>query len=106
MFAHGIGILPLICQLKAEFPAVEQPWHANDAGAGGKFDGTRSMFLRLDEIGPDFGYCPEPLKSMLAAQEHNLEAAEKAFSDLEFKVTTGSRYLGGFIGEDDALRAS
>jgi hypothetical protein len=38
MFAYGIGMLPLICQLKTEFPQVEQPWYANDAGASTKFD--------------------------------------------------------------------
>ena len=34
--------------------------------------------------------------------QHNLEDAETAFADLDFKVTTGSRDLGGFIGEMDA----
>jgi hypothetical protein len=33
MFGYGIGILPLICRLKHEFPAVKQPWYANDAGS-------------------------------------------------------------------------
>jgi hypothetical protein len=36
MFAFGIGILPLIRQLKVEFPQVEQPWYADDARAGAK----------------------------------------------------------------------
>jgi hypothetical protein len=35
MFGYGIGILPLICKLTLEFPAVKQPWYyADDAGAG------------------------------------------------------------------------
>jgi hypothetical protein len=43
MFAYGIGILTLIHQLKKEFPLlVEQPWYADDDGAGGKFDRIRS----------------------------------------------------------------
>ena len=32
-------------------------------------------------------------------QEHSKEAAEIAFKDLGFTIVTGSRYLGGFIGE-------
>ena len=32
-------------------------------------------------------------------REANLAAAQVAFKDLGFKITTGSRYLGGFIGE-------
>ena len=36
MVAYGIGILPLIKNLKAEFTDVTQPWYADDAGALGK----------------------------------------------------------------------
>jgi hypothetical protein len=37
-------------------------------------------------------------------RQHNLEAAQKTFPDFGFKVTTGNRYLGGFIGKENALR--
>jgi hypothetical protein len=103
MFVCGTGILPLIRQLKAELPQVEQPWHADDAGAGGKFEDIRRLFRRLEEIGPTYGYFPEPSKSILVVRQPNLEAAQIAFPDFGFKVTTGSRYLGGFIGADSAL---
>jgi hypothetical protein len=36
--------------------------------------------------------------------EHNLERAKVYFADLKFKVTTGARYLGGFVGEQSALK--
>ena len=104
MFAYDIGVLPLIRQLKAEFPAVEQRWYADDAGAGAKFSEICRIFSRLVEIGPNFGYYLEPSKSILVVPQHNLEAAQATFADMNFKITTGSRYLGGFIGEDSALR--
>jgi hypothetical protein len=44
MFAYRISILPLIRQLRAEFPQVEQPWYADDAGAGAKFDEIERFF--------------------------------------------------------------
>jgi hypothetical protein len=103
-FAHGTGILPLISQLKAELPQVEQPWHADDAGAGGKFEDIRRLFCRFKEIGPNYGYFPEPSNSILVVRQHNLEAAQNAFPDFGFEVTTGSRCLGGFVGEDSALQ--
>jgi hypothetical protein len=56
MFAYGIGVLPLIRLLKAQFTRVKQPWYADDAGAGGKFSDIRSFFRKLQEIGPNFGY--------------------------------------------------
>jgi hypothetical protein len=49
MFAYGIGILPLIPQLKADIPQVEQPWYADDAGAGARFDEIERFFCRLCE---------------------------------------------------------
>ena len=71
MFGYGIGILPLIRKLKLEFLAVKQPWYANDAGAGGSFTDLQKFFLRLQEIGPTFGYFLEPSKSILIVRAHN-----------------------------------
>jgi hypothetical protein len=45
MSGYGIGIFPLICKLKLEFPAVEQPWYADDAGVGGSFTDLRIFFF-------------------------------------------------------------
>jgi hypothetical protein len=99
MVAYGISLLPLIRRLKDEFPSVEQPWYADDAGAGGKFADLRRYSLRLQEISPSYGYFPEPDKSILVVKDHNNERAKAYFEDLGFKVVRGSRYLGGFLGE-------
>jgi hypothetical protein len=103
MFIYSIGLLPLIRQLKPEFPEVQQPWYADDVGAGGKFEAIRCQFVRLKEIRPNFGYYPESSKSILIVPQHNYDAALDYFSDLTFTVTTGLRYLGGFIGEDNSV---
>jgi hypothetical protein len=58
----------------------------------------RKFFLRLQEIGPTFGYFPEPSKSILIVRAHNRTRAKSSFDDLSFKVQTGSCYLGGYIG--------
>ncbi len=89
----------MIRQLKKEFPEVNQPWYADDAGAGGKFNAIRRHFIQLQEIGPNYGYFPEPSKSIIVVASHNLEKAKPYFKDLGFEVVTGCRYLGGFIGE-------
>ncbi len=98
MVGYGVGVLPLIRKLKAEFPTVSQPWYADDAGAGAKFTDILAFFKRLKELGPQYGYFPEASKSILVVRESNLEAAEKFFSSQQFRVTTGERYLGGYIG--------
>jgi hypothetical protein len=52
---------------------VEQPWYADDAGMGGHFSKIRRFFHKLQEIGPSFGYYPEPSKSILVVPQHNLD---------------------------------
>jgi hypothetical protein len=58
MVACGIGVLPLIHQLKHEFPEVEQPWYMDNAGAAGNFDSIRRHLTKLQKIGLNNGYFP------------------------------------------------
>ena len=71
-------------------------------GAGGKFESIQEHFKRLQEVGPKFGYYPEPDKCILIVPEDSLEKAKAEFADLQFKIKTRHRYLGGFIGEKEA----
>jgi hypothetical protein len=71
MFAYGVSLLLLIQQLKDEIPDVFQPWYADDAGGGGNFWNIRKYFEQLVELGPEYGYFPEPSKSILVVKEHN-----------------------------------
>eukprot|EP00978_Attheya_sp_CCMP212_P006719 scaffold15590_cov56-Attheya_sp.AAC.1 len=48
MFIYGMGLLPLIWRLKSEVDDVSQPWYADDAGAGGKFDRIKVYFEKLN----------------------------------------------------------
>jgi hypothetical protein len=75
-----------------------------DVGAGGKFEAIRRQFVQLKEIRPNFGYYPESSKSILIVPQHNYDAALDYFSDLTFMVTTESRYLGGFIGDNNSAQ--
>jgi hypothetical protein len=98
--SEGLSLLPLIRQqLKDEFPEVFQPWYMDDAGGGGKFWKIQDYFNRLVELGPKYGYFPEPSKSILAVQKHSKEAAKAYFEDLGFTIIIGARYLGGFVGK-------
>jgi hypothetical protein len=51
--------------------------------------------------GPSYGYFPEPTKSILITSPANKFEAELHFADLGFKVRTGHRYLGGFVGDEE-----
>jgi hypothetical protein len=53
MSAYGVGILLLMHTLKQDFPEMEQPWYADDAGVARKFDNFRCHFCKLKKIGPN-----------------------------------------------------
>jgi hypothetical protein len=76
--------------------------HADDALAASTFHRIRHYFEYLEKIGPDYGYYPEPRKSILVVTQKNLLSAKTYFADLNFQVTTGNRYLGGYLGEEEA----
>ena len=44
MIAYGIGVLPLIRELRDAHPRVTQPWYNYDAGAGGTFQQVQAHF--------------------------------------------------------------
>jgi hypothetical protein len=98
MVAYGILLLPLIRTLKDEISDVNQPWYADNSGAGGSFTGLGKYFEKLQEKGLGRGYFPEPSKFILVVQEHNKEAAKITFKDIGFTIVTGTRCLRGFIG--------
>ena len=41
MITYGLGILPIIQDLRSTHSRVAQPWYNDDAGAGGNFAGIR-----------------------------------------------------------------
>ena len=76
MIVYGIGILPLIKNLKREIPDVTHPWYAEDAGALGTFARLETYFdsLTRQVLGP--GYHSYPTKSVLIVRPDNLEAVK------------------------------
>jgi hypothetical protein len=56
MLGYALNMLPLTRQLKAEFPEVDQPWHADDAAAAAAFTRIYAMSERILELGPGYGY--------------------------------------------------
>ena len=102
MIVYGVSMLPLTRLLKTEFEELLQPWYADDAAAGGKFDKIMEYYLKLREVGPGRGYFPEPTKSILVVKPLSVERATALFQHMGFKIVTGTRYLGGHIGNKAA----
>ena len=103
MFAYSIGILPLIKNLKREIPDITQPWYADDSGALGTFARIDTYFNLLTCQGPQRGYHPKPSKRVMVMHPDNLEARKYFGKNHGFKVCTGARYLGVYIGVQEQL---
>ena len=102
MIAYGIGVTPLIRELRGSHPQVTQPCYADDAGTRGKFPKIMENLRDLQAQGPDRGYCPEPNKSILVVALGNVARVEEHFRGLGIQVVTGHRYLSGYIGDKEA----
>ena len=102
MIAYGIGTLPLIKNLKQDIPDATQAWCADKAGSLGTFLRIETYFNSITYQGLGRGYYPEPPKSVLIANSDNLEAGKEFGTCHIFKVCMGTRYLGGYIRDDES----
>ena len=105
MIVYGIGVLPLIRELRNAHPRVTQPWYVDYAGAGGMFQQILEQFRDLQARGPARGYYPEPTKIILVVAPGNIALAEEHFRGLDIRVVTGHRYLGWYIGDGKAEKS-
>ena len=100
MALYGIALLPLAELLRKEYLDVLQPWYADDAAMQRVPSRVAKCFKLLTEVGPMFGYLPEPEKSFaicpLASEEGVLAAF--ATEGLDVKACRGHRYVGGYVG--------
>ena len=104
MIAYGIGILPLMNNLKHDITDIPHPYYADDDRALCTFEKIDTYVDSLKHQGPGRGYHPEPSKSILILQPENLEARKVFGARHGFKVCTGTHYLGGYIGDDKSKR--
>ncbi len=103
MLMYAVGVLPLVRKLK-ERGFCTQTWYADDASAGGKVGPVREWLNALIQDGPMYGYYPEPSKSIVIVKDGKLEEARAAFAGLDMEFVEASRFLGGFLGKEDAVR--
>ena len=104
MIVYGIGILPLINNLKREIPDVTQPCYADNSGALGTFVILETCFDLLTCQGLVQGYYTKPSKSVPIVHLENLEAGKLFGACHGFKMFTGARYLGVYIRDDESKR--
>ena len=100
MLLYGIAILPLIRQLKN--PDIsKQNWFADDSACFAALNDLVGWLKKLIELGPKYGYFPEPEKSYVIVNPDCLLKAREIFQEFDINVVEGSRFLGGYIGAEE-----
>jgi hypothetical protein len=103
MFLYGLTLVPLAKFLRAQVPTVIQPWYADDCAMAGSVSNITTAMRLLLHYGPSRGYFPEPSKSILICRKEDRAVAREMLAEFDFKYSDGARYIGGFIGSEDAL---
>ena len=75
--AYRVGIIKL---LTSTYPDVTQTWYTDDSGSLGTFDNLEQYFKLLRCNGPDWGYYPNPTKSILVVNIKQTSKRENYFS--------------------------
>ena len=102
MAMFALASMPLIRRISTN--GATQAWFADDAACGGKLVRIRHWWDRLVCCGPQHGYYPNAVKTIVIAKEHTKEEAESAFKETGVEITSvGSRYLGGAVGKKSFL---
>ena len=84
---------------------VTQVWFADDAGSGSKLLSLKDWWDSLLQLGPRYGYFPNPEKSYLIVKPDKQIEASQLFKDTNITMCgTGKRYLEGSLGCDEFTR--
>eukprot|EP00534_Pseudo-nitzschia_fraudulenta_P001034 CAMPEP_0201119006 /NCGR_PEP_ID=MMETSP0850-20130426/3183_1 /ASSEMBLY_ACC=CAM_ASM_000622 /TAXON_ID=183588 /ORGANISM="Pseudo-nitzschia fraudulenta, Strain WWA7" /LENGTH=295 /DNA_ID=CAMNT_0047384539 /DNA_START=18 /DNA_END=901 /DNA_ORIENTATION=+ len=105
MVLYGLSLVPLAETLRRSHPDVIQPWYADDAAMHGTVSQIASTMRQLLALGPARGYFPEPAKSIFLGRPETSVRAREVLEEFNFKFLDGHRYIGGFIGTDEARDA-
>ena len=96
---YGILTMPMINEL-SDGSDIVQAWYADDGNGCGKISELNNWWRKLWRIGPKYGYCPNPGKTVLIVKNtRDHELACHLFTPLGITVSMeGERHLGAVIG--------
>ena len=101
MAKYALGIKPLINDLSEAVDVTKcmQVWYADDSSSAGETYEIRKWWDRILAQGPQYGYFPLPLKTVLIVKPQFEDKAREAFQGTGITITTdGERHMGAVIG--------
>ena len=85
MFIYAVATIPLITQLGKPMTG-SHVWYADDASASAPLHDLVEWFSKLLDIGPSYGYYPEPKKCVLIVHQDHLDIASHLFEPFGVSV--------------------
>ena len=83
----------------------EEVAFADDPTLAGNVKEIKQYWQLLLQVGPKYGYYPNPSKSHLIVKEEHLDRTKFIFKEIEVKITkSGQRHLGAAIGSKEFKR--
>lgn len=104
MAIYALGVTPMlnILLLRIGNQHNRMVAFADDITAAGTLEALKQWWDHLLEIGPSYGYFPQPTKSWLIVKSDQLDQARQTFAGTQIKITSeGERHLGAVIGTDE-----
>ena len=96
---YALALLQLIKSLSDD--AIKQIWYADDAASCDQIEYIRSWWDKLVQIGPDYGYFPNPAKTCLLVKDAARKTASDIFTGTGISISCeGKKYLGAPLGTD------
>ena len=98
---YALATISLIRELDGH---CKQIWYADEAAAVGRIDDLQVWWDKLNTLGPQYGYFPNPSKTLLVTKESLHATATRIFASIGMKVTSDGRpYLGAAIGSPNYI---
>ena len=99
MAMYALAVTPLIYQLRANTPDMQQVWFAEDATSAAFCSKLKVWWDDLAALRPTFGYYPNGSKPLLVVKQKHEEAARRLFRDTDVNISIeGKRHLGAALG--------
>ena len=92
MMLYAVAVLPLIRSLKAPVNWI-QNWYADDSSYVADLSSLKAGFDELLCKGPNYGYHPEPSKTVLIVGPSDVQEESALFEDLGIRVVSDGRFL-------------
>ena len=98
---YGLATIPIIRKLDG---ICEQIWYTDDSAAIGTVAQLHAWWTKLAEVGPAFGYFPNPAKTWLVTKQDHFNLVTDTFRRSGVNVTPEGRpYLGAVIGTHEYI---